>query len=179
MEKHIEKDIHYQKALKAMQVIYIATAVFLVIKGIINRNLYDIVMPIGTLIIFPAMGLVYKTFKWKKSYQMELSIYIFTYLGFTLGGAASLYQRLPGYDKLVHMLSGIFVSMLAFALYLLLEKDNPKQNPLTAAIFVFFASMAVAGLFEIGEYLIGGLINHDFQQVAKTGITDTMVDMIV
>ena len=45
--------------------------------------------------------------------------------------------------------------------------------------FTFFGSMAVAGLWEVGEYLISFIVGLDLQRVAATGVSDSMQDMIV
>ena len=39
--------------------------------------------------------------------------------------------------------------------------------------------MAVAGLWEIAEYLISFVVGLDLQRVAATGVSDSMQDMIV
>ena len=52
-------------------------------------------------------------------------------------------------------------------------------NPATGCFFVFFASMAVAGLFELGEYVTSPIIGRDLQNVHGTGVGDTMGDMFV
>ena len=47
------------------------------------------------------------------------------------------------------------------------------------AITSFSVSMAIAGLWEIGEYLISLFFPCDPQRVAETGVSDTMQDLIV
>ena len=54
-----------------------------------------------------------------------------------------------------------------------------RKYPLIAYFFVFFASMAVAALFEITEFTLAPLLNRDLQHVLQTGVQDTMMDMIV
>ena len=39
--------------------------------------------------------------------------------------------------------------------------------------------MAVAGLWEIGEYILSKITLRDMQNVASTGVADSMQDMIV
>ena len=46
-------------------------------------------------------------------------------------------------------------------------------------MFTFLGSMAVAGLWEIGEYLASMVVGLDLQRVALTGVSDSMQDMIV
>ncbi|MBQ1277062.1 MAG: hypothetical protein IIY07_00290, partial [Thermoguttaceae bacterium] len=48
-----------------------------------------------------------------------------------------------------------------------------------AIAFAFLGSMAVAGLWEIGEYIISGIVKMDLQRVLSTGISDSMKDMLI
>jgi len=48
-----------------------------------------------------------------------------------------------------------------------------------AICFMLVTSIAVAGLWEIGEYLVSGTVGRDLQEVAATGVADSMQDMIV
>lgn len=102
-------------------------------------------------------------------------------LGYTLGSVWEFYLLIPNYDKIVHTLSGVFVSMLALALYCVVKPEHrlEARDRVLAALFVFFASMAVAGLWEIAEYFVNLITGRDVQRVALTGINDTMQDMIV
>ena len=71
--------------------------------------------------------------------------------------------------------------MLALALFLMIcpEHRVTRENLALAVLFVFFASMAVAGLWEISEYFVHAVTGRDVQRVALTGVDDTMQDMIV
>ncbi len=181
MESLIQKDQKYKKVLRIVRIIYVLTAVFLTGNGLLHRNAYDSLLPISTLLMIPGLYLARRLFHWKGGWQLETYIYIFSYLGWTLGGAASVYGLIPGYDKLVHCLSGVFVGIMALAFYEMLERYHSKEgeNPATGCFFVFFASMAVAGLFELCEYALAPIMGRDLQHVLDTGVSDTMGDMFV
>ena len=88
---------------------------------------------------------------------------------------------IPGFDKVAHTLSGVFVSLLCLILFYALKPGHavePRDAALAAA-FMFLGSMAVAGLWEIGEYLVSLLVGLDLQRVEATGVADSMQDMIV
>ena len=71
--------------------------------------------------------------------------------------------------------------MLALTGWRLLEprqRADGKYSGL-AYLFVFFASMAVAGLFEVTEFTLAPLLHRDLQHVLETGVGDTMWDIIV
>jgi uncharacterized membrane protein YjdF len=106
---------------------------------------------------------------------------VFTFLAYPLGGTAEFYQKIRGFDKVAHTLSGVFVALLALALFLYLERNRPlrEHNTPTAVLFVFFCSMAVAGLFELCEWAAAAITGRDLQHVLGTGVNDTMQDMLV
>ena len=71
--------------------------------------------------------------------------------------------------------------MLSLALFRMVERARPisEQGKATACLFVLFASMAVAGVFELCEYALAPLVGRDLQHVLDTGVTDTMGDIFV
>lgn len=171
----------YHGCLRVMQLIYLMSGLYLAARGIALGSAYTFFLSLATLLVFPALSLGWRLLKCRPCDAMEFYVLLFSYLGFTLGGAAELYTYLPGYDKIIHCLSGIFVSFLALALFLALDQDPIKsaKKPALPALFVFFTAMAVAGLFEIGEYLVAPLVGRDLQNVLATGVGDTMQDMLV
>lgn len=181
MERYIERDDRFQKAAVAAKGVYGLTGLTLAADGIADGSPYRMLMSLGSLLLFPLVEAVYRLLRLERGWKIEFGIYAFMFLSFTLGGCADFYTRVHGFDKLAHTLSGSFVALLALALYLNLERRRPvdQQSGATAALFVFFASMAVAGLFEIGEFALAPIVGRDLQRAVGTGVTDTMIDMIV
>lgn len=96
------------------------------------------------------------------------------------------YFMFPNYDKVLHLITPIFLSTLIF---FLLDKVKIKFS---AKILLTFALMvAVLSVFEMGEYVLDQLFNlklqgvylRDMSGVAKLNIIidkndDTMIDML-
>lgn len=181
MDRILKKDNQARKAALLLKWLYGLAGLAIALAGLWTGDSYRFFLSLGSLGLIPALNLFYRLAGLLPGWQLEVRIYIFAILGITLGGCLEFYQRITGYDKLVHMLSGVLTAILAFSLYLYLERDRPvtSLNPATALLFCFFASMAVAGIFEIGEFLLAPLVGRDMQQVAATGVADTMLDMIV
>ncbi len=181
MERRIEIDRKYQKILPIVQVIYVITGIIISIWGIVHHSAYEGIQGVATLLTIPGLYLVRRLFHWEGGWQLETYIYVFVYLSWTLGGAGFFYDRVPHFDKYVHCLSGVIVSILALATYRMLERGHSREgeNPATVCVFVFFASMAVAGLFELCEFTMAPIIGRDLQHVEVSGVTDTMQDMLV
>ena len=181
MERQIKKDDRYRNVLLVTQIIYILFGIGIAVVGILYHSAYTALNAMGTLLFVPALALVRHFCRIQGGYQLETYLYFFTFLSWTLGGAGSVYGLLPGYDKVVHCLSGLFVSIFALALYRILEGKHSREgeNPATACVFVFAASMAVAGIFELIEYTLAPIMGRDLQHVQDTGVGDTMQDMLV
>lgn len=181
MEQCLEKDEQFRSILRIVRLLYALAGAVLMVRGALHHSVYETLLAAATLLLIPGLYLVRRIFRWKGGWQLESYVYLFSFLGWTLGGAAKCYGLIPYYDKAVHCLSGLFVSVLVLAFYRMLEPGHSKQeeNPATAFFFVFFGSMAVAGLFELCEFTIAPIMGRDLQHVMDTGVADTMADMFV
>ena len=146
-----------------------------------TRDWYCAGITLGTFMIPIAAGAVHRFILQKPSYALDTLILLFSTISYQLGACLDFYHRVPGFDKIAHFLSGTFAGILCVLLYCLLNpgKKLSKEHLPTLLFFVFFGSMAVAGLWEIGEYLLSKISLRDMQNVASTGVADTMQDMIV
>lgn len=180
MESYLQKDDAFQKAAVITRGIYALAGAVIAVAGALAGNAYRAYMGLLSLLIIPAQEGVYRIFRLRRGWQLETWAYCFWIISVTLGGNLSFYQKFAAYDKITHGLSGVFVAIIAFSMYLLLERSRPLElhNAKTAALFVFFASLAVAALFEIGEFALSPIVGRDLQNVALTGVTDTVTDMI-
>ena len=87
------------------------------------------------------------------------------------------YDKIFMYDKIIHTISGIFTSILAF---LILKNDKKqKLSMLNKFIYIISFSMLVASVWEFFEYGADIIFKSDTQKVLKTGVNDTMQDMLV
>ena len=147
----------------------------------LKRDGYHLGISLGALAIPVALLLFYRLTGLKLVHQLDFIILAFTLIAYPLGSCLDFYARFPGYDKLIHMLSGAFVSILCILLYCALKPERRigRGDFWLALLFTFFGSMAVAGLWELAEYAINLVTGRDVQHVLDTGVGDTMQDMLV
>lgn len=62
--------------------------------------------------------------KWMPVWQMNVLVLGFIVLAYPLGSCMDLYHLLPGYDKLVHMLSDVFVNVLCVIFHCVLRPQR-------------------------------------------------------
>ena len=161
--------------------IYYAFCAVMTAAYAIRGDIYHFAISAGTLAVPPLLGLMFRMLKLARSPKLDMLIMSFITLSYPLGACIDLYRRLPGFDKLAHGLSGTFVAVLCIILFIQLKPGHslsPADVPL-ALTFVFFGSMAVAGLWEVGEYIVSGIVRMDLQRVRATGVADSMNDMLV
>ena len=162
-------------------VVYCVLGGAMIIAYALRKDMYHLAISLGVPVVPFLLKPAHRLLRLKPSQQLNFLILAFTFIAYPLGGCLDFYRRFPGFDKVAHMLSGTFVAVLCLALYCMLRPDRRigKDEMLLAAVFTFLGSMAVAGLWEIGEYIVSGIVRMDLQRVNATGISDTMNDMIV
>lgn len=91
------------------------------------------------------------------------------------GSVLRLYDLLPGYDRVVHFMSGIILGFVGFyAVKWLMERLGVMENPLLLTLISFFFSCACAGFWEIIEFTVDCIAQMGVQH----GNTDTMGDIV-
>ncbi len=96
--------------------------------------------------------------------------------GSILGG----YQKIPYYDKLLHSVSGFLLAVVGALVYYWKKPGRTIEAadaPL-ASLFAGMFAVASAALWEIYEFALS-FWGIDPQQTARTGVGDTMWDIIV
>lgn len=90
------------------------------------------------------------------------------------------YELIPYWDKILHFLSGFLFAVLGTAVYFS-QKPGHLLDPadaFNASLYTWMFAMMSAVLWEIWEYFVS-FSGADPQQVALTGVGDTMGDIIV
>ncbi len=91
------------------------------------------------------------------------------------GSVLRLYDLLPGYDRVVHFLSGIILGFVGYyAAKWLFHHYQLPQTPLLIILGSFFFSCACAGFWEIIEFTVDCVSDMAVQH----GNTDTMGDIV-
>ena len=181
MNETAAREARAQRIYRAFVMFYILFNIVLLVIYIMKRDSYHLSVTLGTFAIPLALMLIWKIPVLHRVYQLDILILGFTFLAYPLGSCLDLYLLIPGFDKVAHTLSGTFTAQLALILYYALKPGHriERKDTALALTYMFFASVAVAGMWEIGEFLLSGIMGRDLQRVELTGVTDSMMDMIV
>jgi len=175
------REDRWQMIFRRTTAAYIAVSLGLTGLYALKRNWYLMAQSLGTIAALGAVIYVLRLLHIKPVYSYYTAIAGFLFGSYTLGVACELYQVMPGYDKLLHMLSGTFTMMLALPLFYFLKAGHRVEETdwRLAAAFCLTTALAVAGVWELAEYAFGLLTPLDPQCVGATGVADTMQDMLV
>lgn len=147
------------------------------IKYAVDKELSYTLISLSVILIAFVPNILRK-FKLRIFDQMELLYLIFILLAQVLGSMMKFYDLVPGYDKVVHFMSGIISALGGIYLLVVLKKYDKKALVFNA-IFIIFTSLAVASIWEIFEFTCDNLLGNDAQRVLTSGVNDTMLDIIM
>lgn len=155
--------------------LHIAIAAYITLQG----GNWLLMGPVSLLfLLIPPV--VERLFRLRLGVPLKICILLMCMMGYSLGTVIRFYDFFPGYDKMLHTFSGVLFSIVGVCLYSRISGDWDRRKSLPIMLaFGFGFSMFVAVLWEIFEYVGFLLTGHDAQNVASTGVGDTMWDLIV
>ena len=122
--------------------------------------------------------IIERIFKIRIESETKTVFIIFIFMSHFLGATCELYNKISWFDKFTHWLSGILTAYISILLLKYLKVYN-KKSRLFNIIFIIAFTLMVASLWEMFEFTSSICFHLDPQRVKETGVTDTMMDMIV
>ncbi len=116
---------------------------------------------------------------------------LFLYAALYLGEVQRFYERVPGWDKILHGLSGLALGALGFSLVSLLNSAARAQirlSPFFVAVFAFSFALALGVVWEIYEFSMDSFFGFNMQRargldgaplVGEAALRDTMTDLLL
>lgn len=142
---------------------------------IISKNTVIFLKNISILLTLSMPYIFTKITKIKLNQLSILMWFIFVFMSHYLGVTLLFYNKYIFYDKITHALSGIISSYIALEII----KYNKIKSKNIIFLFLISFTWMIAGMWETFEYICNILVGGDAQRVVKTGVNDTMQDMIV
>lgn len=152
-------------------------SMYYAIQVLKERDLYQflIVITVVPVTLFPY--LIQRIGKVRIPNMLESLYMIFIFLAYFLGSIMKFYGKISFYDLLVHFISGILSSMVAYYLYKVYNRKG--GNLFTVIFFVLGMTALIAVSWEIFEFVCDKIFKKNAQHVIESGVDDTMTDMIV
>lgn len=170
----------YKYILRICIVIYILTSIFGFYINYVNNNSTALFMGVIALLTPWIIPGLFKLFKLTATDEIYIINIVFIYFASLIGSCFNGYS-LPFFDKALHFSSGIFASLLAIILFCRIKKEKRINKIKDYHIFVLFVNntnLAIAMLWELYEYMMLILFNNDCINHYKTGVHDSMTDML-
>lgn len=138
-------------------------------------------------IVLPYVPDFFKLLKVEFSAPLVFTYELFLIVAMVLGIDLNWYSQVfvtanndSYYDKIVHFSSGALVAVVGQELFALYEHQNRKITPPRwfQALFLFGVVALVTVAWECYEFLYDEIFGGHMQELVKSGVADTMWDMI-
>ena len=161
--------------------INVVLILFMFYKVVVDLNNMSFSKVLTVLSIIPILlvpHIIKKIFKYQMSEVLKLIYYLFVIVALVLGSILGWYYQISWFDLFTHFLSGILTSFLS--LILLKQKKLLKEESIGFIILYMISfTLMVASFWEFFEFTSDKLLGGDAQWVIKTGVDDTMTDMLI
>lgn len=172
---------------KLVKVVISVTGVLLFIGWLVAPTFWTKPLSYVATIVLPYIPDIFQLFKIKFSSPLALAYEIFLVVAMVLGIDFNWYSEVliaanndSYYDKIVHFFSGILVAAVAQELFALhaCQSGQRKNVKWFQALFLMGAVALVAVSWECYEFLYDQICGGHMQELVKSGVADTMWDMI-
>lgn len=125
---------------------------------VITQNLRSMLLILIPLVLEKIFGV-------KVDYKILFFLYLFGFSATVLGESCRFYYDVPGWDKVLHAISGCMQVYIVFGFaQAMMKSSTSKYKFWFALFFAFLGSMAVAALWEILEFSSDQLLGTDMQK---------------
>jgi hypothetical protein len=153
--------------------------------------IYLLIQCVIGLIIMLFPGYLHRKAKLEIPSLMIIIYALFVLCALYLGFVRGFYERVPHWDTITHIFSGVGLGALGFSVVSLLNKSDSitfSLSPAFVAIFAFCFAVSLGVVWEIFEYAVDCLLGANMQKFAlesgepligQAALADTMKDLIV
>ena len=145
-----------------------------------DATVYNMLLVLAAFLLPAVPRVVYRLCRLRPVYLLETVFDWFVLAAVSFASLFGGYELILYWDKILHFLSGFLFAVLGTAVYFA-KKPGHALDPadaFNASLYTWMFAMMSAVLWEIWEYLVS-FSGADPQQVALTGVGDTMGDIIV
>jgi len=144
----------------------------------VNNYDYHFLAAIALLGVSWLMVIASRIFNIKIPNVMYLVFYAFVILALMFGALLDFYTVFHWYDDFMHFSAGILLSILGIFIIVKLDNIGYLKFSVLLTFMIFFVGFSTA-IWEIIEFTIDTVFNLDVQRVAESGVTNTMLDIIM
>lgn len=138
----------------------------ILVRSIMVRNYEHALMCLLSLVLFYLPAFASDLLHWEIPPLFQILIYIQIFAGEILGEIGRYFTYVPGWDNVLHTVTGFLAASVGFSLVELLNHNSKsiRLSPLYLALAAFCFSMTIGVLWEFFEYAIDHLFAQDMQK---------------
>ena len=163
------------KKINIFLVVFISILSFFTVFSELDKGIVIILKDLSIVLTLTIPYIISKLFKIEIKPSLITLWIIFIFFAHYLGVIESYYNKWEYLDKITHTFSGVITAVIAG---MIIEMNHIKSKGFSILFIMSFTVMC-AGVWEIFEFTCDIFFGFDAQLVAKTGVTDTMTDIIV
>ncbi len=177
----------------------IASVIFATSSDIRDAGISNIFLSLLAIVLFSVPWMIESRFKVDIPNLLEILVLSFVFASIVLGNIHKFLVNVNGYDKFLHTVSGITISIIAFEiihLYNISKELTTRMNPKLVGLFAFTFSVSLLVLWEFYEFSIDTIAFQFNSETTRNmqryqwlnlgtffpqgyGLVDTMLDLIV
>lgn len=163
------------KKINMFFIVLIIILSFIVVFSELDRGIVIVLKDSSIIFTLLLPYIIKRLFKVKISEGFIFVWILFIFLAHYMGVICQMYNKWYYFDKVTHTFSGVLSGCAGIVI---LNNVKPK-GMWFKILFILSFTWLCAGLWEVFEFTCNALFGGDAQRVALTGVTDTMLDMIV
>lgn len=148
------------------------------IAQIMNRDWHNVMLCVLTLVLFTVPSFIEKNWHIDIPSTLEVIILLFIYSAEISGEIRSYYINIPGWDTVLHTITGFLSAAIGFSLVDIINRNERTKlylSPLYVAIGAFCFSMTIGVLWEFFEFSMDWFFGLDMQKDTIINTINTVV----
>ena len=174
----LREQIKQAPLLFAIYVILRISVILVMIAQIMNRDWHNVMLCVLTLVLFTVPSFIEKNWHIDIPSTLEVIILLFIYSAEISGEIRSYYINIPGWDTVLHTITGFLSAAIGFSLVDIINRNERTKlylSPLYVAIGAFCFSMTMGVLWEFFEFSMDWFFGLDMQKDTIINTINTVV----
>lgn len=174
----LREQIKQAPLLFALYVILRISVILVMIAQIMNRDWHNVMLCVLTLVLFTVPSFIEKNWHIDIPNTLEVIILLFIYSAEISGEIRSYYINIPGWDTVLHTITGFLSAAIGFSLVDIINRNERTKlylSPLYVAIGAFCFSMTIGVLWEFFEFSMDWFFGLDMQKDTIINTINTVV----
>ena len=174
----LREQIKQAPLLFAIYVILRISVILVMIAQIMNRDWHNVMLCVLTLVLFTVPSFIEKNWHIDIPSTLEVIILLFIYSAEISGEIRSYYINIPGWDTVLHTITGFLSAAIGFSLVDIINRNERTKlylSPLYVAIGAFCFSLTIGVLWEFFEFSMDWFFGLDMQKDTIINTINTVV----